>query len=77
MADRYIFDKRDMKKLAIKYGVLFGIAFVILLPLNMFVFVKYLSTGMGLFVSVLIALAVVLLGELVIYLYKNRKNFKK
>lgn len=77
MADRYIFDKRDMKKLAIKYGILFAIAFAVLLPLNMFVFVKYLSTGMGLFASVLIALVVILLGELVIYLYKNRKNFKK
>lgn len=73
MAKRYIFDKRDMKKMFIKYGILFFIAFIIILPLNVFVLSKHLSYGMGIFICVFIALAIVLLGDLLIYLYKKYK----
>lgn len=76
MADRYIFDKRDMKKLFIRYGILFLIAFVVLVPLNALVLVKYLSPGMGIFISVLVALAIILLGNYIIYLINNRKKRK-
>lgn len=72
--DRYFFDKRVVKKTLIKYGCLFAIAFIILIPINAFLLVGNLSQGWGIFISVLIALAVVLLGDYIIYLVKNKKN---
>lgn len=76
MAKRYIFDKRDMKKKFIKYGVLFFIAFLIILPLNLFVLADKVSSGMSIFICVFIALAVVLLGDYVIYLFNKNKAEK-
>lgn len=77
MSDRYFFDKRVVKKTLLKYLGLFVIAFIILLPINAFLLVDNLSQGMGLFISVLIALAVVLLGDYIIYLVKKKKNKNK
>lgn len=74
MADRYFFDKRVIKKSLLKYVGLFAIAFVILIPINAFLLVNKLSQGMGLFISVLIALAVVLLGDYIIYVVKKKRN---
>lgn len=81
MSDRYFFDKRVIKKALIKYGILFAIAFLVIWPLNAFVLIQYLDKGMGIFISVLVALAIVLLGD---FLYskieskrKNKKNNEK
>lgn len=83
MADRYFFDKRVIKKGLIKYSILFAIAFLVIWPLNAFVLVRYLDRGMGIFVSVVVALTIVLLGDYVYFLIckkfkeKHNKNDKK
>lgn len=77
MADRYFFDKRVIKKSLLKYLGLFSIAFVILVPINALFLVGKLSQGMGLFISILIGMAIVLLGEYIIYLVKKKRNTNK
>lgn len=74
MADRYFFDKRVIKKSLLKYLGLFSIAFVILVPINALFLVNKVSQGMGLFISILIGMAIVLLGEYIIYLVKKKRN---
>lgn len=74
MADKYFFDKRVIKKSLKKYAVLFAIAFVILVPLNAFVLIDNLSQGMGLFITVVLGLAIVLLGDYLIHLYNKKKG---
>ena len=75
--DRYFFDKRIVKKSVMKYLGLFVIAFIVLVPINAFLLVDNLSQGMGLFISVLIALGIVLLGDYIILLINKKKNKNK
>lgn len=75
--DRYFFDKRVVKKSVMKYLGLFVIAFIVLVPINAFLLVDNLSQGMGLFISVLIALGIVLLGDYIILLINKKKNKNK
>ena len=72
--DRYFFDKRVVKKTLMKYLGLFIIAFIILVPINAIWLVGNLSQGWGLFISVFIALGVVLLGDYIILVLNRKKN---
>ena len=75
--DRYFFDKRVVKKALMKYIGLFVIAFIILVPINALWLVDNLSQGWGLFISVFIALGIVLLGDYIILVVNRKKNKNK
>ena len=60
-----------------KYLGLFVIAFIVLVPINALLLVDNLSQGWGLFISVFIALGIVLLGDYIILLIKRKKDKAK
>ena len=75
MANRYFFDKRDMKHFFIKYGILLLIAFFIIIGVN--VFLTRVDRVGRIFIDLAIILVVVLVGEMVYNAIERRREAKR
>lgn len=73
MEDRYFFDKRVMKKILIKYGLMALGILPVLLIVNYFLN-KVLSFGLTVLVDVALILVMVLIIETIINAIKKRKE---
>lgn len=73
MEDRYFFDKRVMKKILIKYGLMALGILPVLLIVNYFLN-KVLSFGLTVLVDVALILVMVLIIETIINTIKKRKE---
>ena len=69
--DRYLFDKRVVKKTLIKYGIMFAIALPFVLTFNI------LCRGLHFWIAVLVDCAifgaVVLIGEIILASIRNKR----
>lgn len=75
MSDKYIFDKRVMKKVLLKYGIIFLIAFPILLFTNYYLN-KVMKFWLVILVDVVITLFIIFIAQLIINAYKNHQENK-
>ena len=73
--DRYLFDKRVMKKLFLKYGLILGFVFILLIFVNMLL--PGLDGAALIAVDLLITFIVVLSVEFVLKKIKARKMEKE
>lgn len=72
MEDRYFFDKRVMKKLLIKYGIMFLCLFPVLIVVNYF-----LNQVLDFWVTIIIDVTLILLVVFVVELILNKIKQKK
>ena len=76
MANRYFFDKRDMKKGFLKYFIIFLVAFVPMVLFNMFV-LKYIShKWLRVLIDCVILLVFVVIGNILANKIYERKDAK-
>ena len=79
MANRYFFDKRDIKHFVVKYGIILLISIPILLGINIF-FTSVFKVERMVFLDIVFLCVIVVIAE---YVYakmqekkKNKKNTK-
>ena len=75
MSERYFFDKRDVKHFLIKYGIMLLIALPIIIGINVF-FAKVFNSDNMIFLDVVFLCVIFVIGELICYLWKQKKNQK-
>lgn len=73
--DKYFFDKRTMRRILKKYGIIFLICIPFLLLFNIFVG-KYISNIAVIGIDVLIGLVIIAISEFVIYKTKQKQEEK-
>lgn len=73
MRNRYFFDKRDLKKFFLKYGIMLLIAFPLIVGANVLMF-NHNPNQRFILVDLAILAVVVALGELICYYAKRRKE---
>lgn len=76
MANRYFFDKRDMKHFLIKYGIMLLIAIPIIIGINV-LFTKWFNADSMIFLDVVFLCVIFVIGELVCHLWKQKRNQKE
>lgn len=76
MEDRYFFDKRVMKKILIKYGIMFLCLFPVLIIVNYFLN-KVLHYWVTIIIDITIVLFVVFSVELIISSIKKKKELSE
>lgn len=76
MANRYFFDKRDIKHFLVKYGIMILIAIPILLALN-YLFMVVLKVENMVFLDIVFLCVIVSIGELICFLVKRKKENKE
>jgi len=75
MGERYFFDKRDIKHFLIKYGIMLAIALPIVIGINI-LFLKWFGADNMVFLDIVFLCVIFVVGELICYLWKQRKNKK-
>lgn len=75
MANRYFFDKRDMKHFFVKYGIMLAIAIPILIVIN-YLFYKWFNIGSMVFLDIVFLCVIVAVEELIYFLIKRKKQSK-
>ena len=73
MANRYFFDKRDIKHFIIKYGIMLLISVPILLELNILFGYVFKYENM-VFLDIVFLCVIVSIGELICHLVKQKKE---
>lgn len=76
MANRYFFDKRDIKHFLVKYGIMLLIAIPILLALN-YLFMVVLKVENMVFLDIVFLCVIFSIGELICFLVKRKKENKE
>ena len=76
MANRYFFDKRDMKHFFVKYGIMLLISMPILLALNI-LFAKVFGATNMVFLDIVFLCVIFAIGELICFLVKRKKESKE
>ena len=76
MANRYFFDKRDMKHFFVKYGILFLIAIPLLIGVNI-LFTKWFGNKRMVFLDIIFLCVMLAIYELICFLIKRKKEEKK
>ena len=75
MANRYFFDKRDMKYFFIKYGVLLLIAIPLLIGANI-LFIKWFNPKSMVFLDIVFLCVILTIYEAIWFLVKRKKAEK-
>ena len=74
--DSYFFDKRKMKKIAIKYGIMVLIMFPILLIVNYLLSLAISDDTLRVFTLAFIGAAILAIMETILYLFRRQKAKK-
>ena len=75
MANRYFFDKRDMKHFFVKYGVLLLISIPLLIGINI-LFTKWFGNKSMVFLDIIFLCVMLAVYELIWFLIKRKKEEK-
>ena len=75
MANRYFFDKRDMKHFFVKYGVLILISIPLLIGINI-LFTKWFGNKSMVFLDIIFLCVMLAVYELIWFLIKRKKEEK-
>ena len=75
MANRYFFDKRDIKHFAVKYGIMLLIAIPLLLAINVLFTMWFGNINMVL-LDIVFLCVIFALGELICFLIKRKRKSK-
>ena len=73
MANRYFFDKRDIKHFLIKYGIMLLISVPILIGINILFGYVFKYDNM-VFLDIVFLCVIFVVGELICYLVKQKKE---
>lgn len=73
MADRYFFDKRDVKRFLLKYGIMFIVAIPIIIGINI-LFAKWFNADNMIFLDIVFLCVIFVLGELICHLWKQKRK---
>lgn len=76
MANRYYFDKRDMKYFFVKYGVLLLIAIPLLIGANI-LFTKWFNPNSMVFLDIVFLCVLLTIYEAIWYVVKRKKSEKE
>lgn len=76
MADRYFFDKRDVKKLLVKYGIFLAIAVPILLVIN-YLFTIWFNAKSMVFLDIVFLCVILVIYEAIWYAVKKKSQEKR
>ena len=76
MANRYFFDKRDIKHFFVKYGLMLLISIPILIGLNYLFMVVFKVKNM-VFLDIVFLCVIVVIGEFICFKVKQKKENKE
>jgi len=73
MANRYFFDKRDIKKLLIKYGIFLAITIPILIAIN-YLFIIWFNANSMVFLDIVFLCVILVIYEAIWYAVKKKSQ---